>query len=177
MENAEKNSLVITKLTPDDWQVLRDIKLKSLDEEPIAFEDVEDGKKKYLDRTEDEWRARLNPEIKDKTWLFAQDTDTGKYIGAIFSHVSGGIATLQHVYVDKDHRGRGIGKNLLVSIIEKLKTRGGITDVEIQVLTTQEAAINLYHSLGFKDVRTVPGAAKRGEKMYDEIEMELSLNS
>jgi ribosomal protein S18 acetylase RimI-like enzyme len=46
----------------------------------------------------------------------------------------------------------------------------------LQVVVTQEAAIGLYKSLGFKEVRIIKNAVKRGEDQYDELEMELDLN-
>ena len=123
--------ILITTITPDDWKVLRDIKLNSLEQEPIAFEEAEEGGKKYIERTEKEWRARLDPERNDRFLLFAKDIDTGTYIGTAFVSIEKGIGTIQHVFVDKDYRGHGIGLMLLTEMIARLRKRSDVTSAEI----------------------------------------------
>lgn len=168
-----EREISITELKPDDWEVLKDLKIESLGQEPLAFEDVEEGLKKYLDRTEEEWRDNLAGigHSGKKITLFAKEEKENKYVGMVSALINGSTATIQHMYVDNGYRGLKIGKKLLEELIAQLKKDTTINKIELQVLATQTAAINLYHSLGFKDIRTVK--AKRGEVEYDEIEMEL----
>ncbi len=169
----------ITELGPDYWEVLRDLKLKSLDQEPLAFEDISEGRIKYLGRSEQEWRNSLSGKghSGQKLLFFARDESTGNYIGMVSASIQENgdhkVATIQHVYVDSSCRGLGVGKKLLGTIIDKIKQDKSITRINLQVITTQTAAIALYHSFGFKDVRVITKRARRGNLDYDEIEMEL----
>lgn len=161
----------ITELGPSDWKVLRDLKIKSLSQEKLAFEDVAEGREKYTRRTEQEWQDNFDK----KMFLFAKDA-SGDYVGMVCAITENGIATVQHLYVDSDYRVLGIGKKLLQKLISKIKEDKDIHKIELQVLTTQLSAINLYHGLGFKEVKRTEKTAKRGAEEYDEIEMELITN-
>ena len=169
-----KETVGTGQIGPDEWEVLRRLKLESLDQEPIAFEDAAEGREKYLGRSEAEWRERLNPERNDRVLLFAKDPSTGEYVGTVSAVIVDGVATVQHVYVDSAQRGKGVGKGLLQDLIAQLKAREDVKTVVLQVLETQTAAIGLYHSLGFVDTKLTPNGAKRGDRFYNEIEMTLS---
>lgn len=181
----DKPGISVAEISPDNWQVLRDLKLKSLEQEPIAFEDPEEGRDKYLQRAEAEWREILTGKRSggkpgQTLTVFAKDEPGGKYIGMVSAVTSARenpeIATVQHMYVDNEgYRGKGIGKQLLQGLIDTVKAKGDIRKLELQVVATQEAAIGLYKSLGFKEIRRVAKAVKRGDQEYDEIEMELEL--
>ena len=160
------SKFTITELGPTDWKVLRDLKLKSLSQEKLAFEDVEEGREKYTRRTEQEWQDNFN----DKMFLFARDM-SGNYVGMVCAVTKSGVATIQHLYVDSDYRGLSVGKKLLQKLISNLKEDKDVHKIELQVLTTQLPAINLYHSLGFKEMKRTEKTAKRGAEEYDKIEM------
>jgi ribosomal protein S18 acetylase RimI-like enzyme len=164
-------AIKIVELGADDWWVLRDLKLKSLEQELIAFEDAEEGKQKYLSRSEAEWRENFDRKVT----VFAQDESTGEYIGMVSAVPQGdNRAEIQHLYIDSRFRGVGAGKKMLQTLLDKLKTKG-VQTVELAVLVTQQPAIELYHRLGFKDIGRISQGAKRGDVNYDEIEMELAL--
>lgn len=176
-------TISIVEPSPDDWAALRDLKLKSLEQEPIAFEDVEQGKEKYTARAEEEWREILSGHMSggragEVLNMFAKDESDNKYAGMVSAIIpeNSKVATVQHMYVDKEgYRGQGIGKQLLQALIEKIRSKGNVEKIELQVVATQEAAIGLYISLGFKEVGKVEGGVQRGDEHYEEIEMELIL--
>ena len=175
VERPPKSSNVsIVQLQPDSWEILRELKLRSLEQEPIAFEDQSEGMARYSARTEEEWKKKLDEELSSTISVFAEDN--GKYIGmvnAVINHAEE-KALIQHMYVDaKDYRGQGIGRQLLEVLIQKLKDRGDIKKAELAVLETQTPAIRLYESLGFQKVGEAE--ARRGNDTYTELEMELKL--
>lgn len=175
----------VVELSPDQWTVLRDLKLRSLDQEPIAFADPEEERTKYVHRSEDEWRAILSGKMSggregETVMVFAEDN--GHYIGMVSAIIPAGQseearkATIQHMYVDSQgYRGLGVGKQLLSALLEKLRARGDIKKAELSVVTTQVPARKLYERTEFRTVKTVARGAKRGQNVYDEIEMELDL--
>jgi ribosomal protein S18 acetylase RimI-like enzyme len=169
----------ICQILPDQWTILRDLKLRSLDQEPIAFADPEQERAKYLARTEGEWRAILSGHMSggkagETIMFFARDNT--RYVGMVSAIIPEGQsdATIQHMYVDNEgYRGLGVGKQLLTALLRKLKDRSDVKKTKLSVVATQIPARKLYGGLGFKEIKTLQGSATRGEKSFDEIEMEL----
>jgi GNAT superfamily N-acetyltransferase len=56
------------------------------------------------------------------------------------------------LHVDAAWQGRGLGRLLAERLIELATTRG-FADVKLHVTVTQEAAISLYRSIGFRPVK------------------------
>lgn len=81
----------------------------------------------------------------------------GYLVAEVDDHVAGycgywGIAGEGYIYnvaVKKEHRNRKIGNSMLKALLEDAKGRG-ITSVTLEVRCSNEAAIHLYESLGFK---------------------------
>jgi len=176
-DHLKTSSVQIVSLTPDQWTVLRDLKLHSLDQEPIAFADVAEERVKYLERSEEEWRTILSGNMSggrsgETIMRFAQSGD--QFIGMVSAIIPEGqtTATVQHMYVDSEgYRGRGIGKHLLLSLLQELRGHQNIKKAELEVVTTQTPARELYKSVGFKEKGLVE--TTRSGITYHEMKMEL----
>ncbi|RKD75612.1 ribosomal protein S18 acetylase RimI-like enzyme [Sinobaca qinghaiensis] len=88
--------------------------------------------------------------------LFVADVD-GAILGAAFMNISisldkgGKYIWLNDLFVDKNHRNRGIAKKMLLKIIywaENNELKG----IELETGINNEATKALYNSLGFYDV-------------------------
>lgn len=89
-------------------------------------------------------------EREDTVFLVAEDCTghiTG-YCGFYYSYTDGEIT---NVAVDKNHRRQGIGRRLLeeVDIICREK---GLESLTLEVRFNNEAAVELYKSMGYKEV-------------------------
>jgi len=84
-------------------------------------------------------------------------------------------AKIWGMYVDSSHRGRGIGKLLMLKAIANARTINGLEELMLSVVTTNIAAIGLYESLGFQTYGMEPRALKLDEGYWDEHLMRLSL--
>lgn len=95
-------------------------------------------------------------------------------MGAIWSTriKTGHIATIYGVYVTLSMRGKGVGLQLMQSLLDELANIPQITKVKLAVTVTQSSAQALYAKFGFETI----GIAKRELKInghyYDEILME-----
>ncbi len=176
----EKWPVEIIELSPDDWQLLRDLKLRSLQEEPVAFEDSTEGRDKYAKRSETEWRDILSGKMSrglpgESVNVFARSSDhlVGMVSAIIPESDDASIAKVQHMYVAAEVRGHGMGRSLLSSLFEKLKTRPKLRKIKLEVVASQIPAVELYRSLGFteKGRHTIT----RSGGSYEEIEMEMTL--
>jgi len=117
--------------------------------------------------------------IKNKEHVFAV-TDDGQLAG-IAGCVCDEKEKLAHighvmsVYVKPEHRGQGIGRQLLMAIIEYARDNPNIKKLELGVITTETAAYALYTSVGFKKVGELSMASWANDRFYDEYLMEMVL--
>ena len=70
------------------------------------------------------------------------------------------IAHLIGMMVADTHRGRGIGRALLIAAIGKLRAAPGLAQVTLSVTATNRAAIGLYESQGFVRYGSLPDAIR-----------------
>ena len=86
-------------------------------------------------------------------WLVAEiDGQVAGYVG---SQSVMGEADMMNVAVDERYRGRGIAKNLILNLIERLKSNE-VYSLALEVRTSNVAAIGLYNGLGFSQVGRRP---------------------
>lgn len=179
----QKNQISVIRPTPNQWQVLRDLKIRSVIQDAIAFADPIPERTKYEQRAQNEWEAVLAGQISggrpgESIVLFAQDgSEYAGMVTAIIPEQQGNekSATVQHMFVDENHRRKGIGEDLLIALVEQLKQRGNVATVQLDVVVTQVAAIELYKKLGFQIKGYTQEKAKRGDKEYDRYDMSLRL--
>ncbi len=141
-------NISIIKLTPNDWQQYKDIRLECLKEEPQAFNSTFEECMKYPDIY---WKQKLeNPQ---DIYAFAKSEDS---IVGLMNITIGekdeptDVATLHGAFVKKDFRGVGIGRLLLDFLLDEIKNNKEIKVVKLWVKESQTAAINLYKSVGFE---------------------------
>jgi ribosomal protein S18 acetylase RimI-like enzyme len=72
------------------------------------------------------------------------------YVAIILSaEHCGPVAWLEELYVDPDHRCRGIGTALLKGVVARL-TAAGAMAIDLEVDEKHERAVSLYQRLGFR---------------------------
>ncbi|MBI3409464.1 MAG: GNAT family N-acetyltransferase [Planctomycetes bacterium] len=93
--------------------------------------------------------AGFKPEA---TWLIAYD---GQHCGTIQGvRDRYGMGAIQNVGIIPEHRGRGLGRALVLQALHGF--RGcGVHRVHLEVTTQNEPAIRLYRSLGFRFRKTI----------------------
>jgi ribosomal protein S18 acetylase RimI-like enzyme len=137
----------IYKPRPNEWQLLKDIRIESLKGEPGAFRDKLKKEEAFSD---EQWRVSLK-QSDGSIVLFAKEND--RVIGMIGIDNKQGKSHIWGVYVSSEYRGKGIGKMLLESILGEIRSYGyGVAVLTVQ--PTQERAISLYQSFGFSAVET-----------------------
>lgn len=75
------------------------------------------------------------------------------------------------ISVDDNHRGEGIGKSLLTSLIDAADNWLGVSRIELTVFTDNEAAIALYRKTGFEMEGTHRAYALRDGELADVFAM------
>lgn len=164
----------IVMLNPNDWELYKDIRLKSLQNEPQAYLSSYARSSTELD---EKWRERLELAQEGKRqWL--SFVKAGEEIvgmaGAWITEEESETAEIISVYLAQKYRGQGIGKRLMEHLISTIKQNSDIKRLTLEVNSTQPSAVKLYESCGFR----VTGKSNRilGDgKEYEELLMQLVL--
>jgi GNAT superfamily N-acetyltransferase len=108
---------LVHEVGPDDWAILRDIRLAALQDAPQAFESTYQREARF---TEAQWRGR----IKDRAVTFFAHLDEDPApagIAGVF--VDDGAAELVSMWVLPAARGRGVGAALVTATAGWAKAR------------------------------------------------------
>lgn len=167
MQTPEKISF--KKVSPDDWQKFRDIRLKGLQTDPQAFGGTFESESQ---ESEEYWKERFsNPE---RCFYAAEN-------GNIFVATAGSKKIAEDnwmiiaVYTLPEFRGKNISKGLIDRIIEEAK-KTGASKVSLMVNPQQESAVNLYKKMGFEIIKIEKDQKMGDGKVYDEFYMEKNLD-
>lgn len=136
----------IHKMSAGDWERVSHIYLEGIATGNATFETEAPSW--------EEWDARHLSFAR----LVAESTDPAEVIGwAALSPVSvrsvySGVAEVS-VYVAAAARGRGVGRMLLVALIQEAETNG-IWTLQSSVFAENSATLSLHRSCGFREVGT-----------------------
>jgi ribosomal protein S18 acetylase RimI-like enzyme len=141
---------------------------------------------------------RLSPEAFGSTYEFEKDQPLERYTGwltnstvlgafqnshligtASFTQLSGlkdsHKGLLRAMYVRPTHRRSGAGRQLVQAIIEHARQK--VELLQLAVVSTNQPAIRLYQTLGFRQYGLEKNALKHNDQYSDEILMSLDLLS
>lgn len=160
---------MIRRLNSQDAESYFALRLAALQESPEAFASTYEEEK---DQRAEKYKPRFQTE--DSFTFGAFD---GEELVGIITLVREKLMKLSHrttilaMYVAPEKRGLGIAKALVQKAIDQAEEWQGIEQVYLTVVTTNEAAIQLYASLGFEVFATEKRALKSGDTYYDEYLM------
>jgi ribosomal protein S18 acetylase RimI-like enzyme len=170
-----KDKTGIIELSPDEWREFRDLRLRALKEEPLAFGVSFDEEKR---KSESFWRDRLeNSGKKNRKEQFVFVGASGKLaaMGIIkyalhqkFLH----IVRFSGIYVLPQYRGKGIASKLLENMMGQVFKNKAIRKIKLAVNVTQKSAISLYKKFGFRRSGVAKKEFQIAGKFYDALLME-----
>jgi ribosomal protein S18 acetylase RimI-like enzyme len=88
-----------------------------------------------------------------RAWIIEYDSKAVGYIIFTFGYsieYKGRDAFIDELYIEKEYRGKGIGKEAMKFVVKESRTLG-ISAVHLEVERNNDAAINLYNKFDFKD--------------------------
>ena len=166
----------IRLLNDSDAQVYRAIRLCALKNDPDAFGSTyEQEETKPLLHT-----IERIQHTKDQFTLGCFD-DINTLVGIVNFSRENRLKTahkgnIYGMYVEPEFRGRGLGKALLIALIERAtKECEGLEQIHLTVVSNNKLAKRLYVSLGFEVYGIEPRALKFDEQYFDEDLMILRL--
>ena len=81
--------------------------------------------------------------------------------------------SLQAMYCEKEYRGKGIARDVVTYLIDKVREIEGVEQLSLAVVTENVRAKAFYEAFGFETYGTEPKAMFDGRKYYDEHKMML----
>lgn len=157
---------MIKILTPNDVAAWKQIRLEGLLESPQAFGESYEVE---FNKTDAEQSEQLR-----KSTIFAYLNESGEILGVLGFYITA-VTKAQHrgnlfcMYVRPQHRGKGIGSNLIDEAVEYAKTK--VKQLHLTVVTSNEAAFRLYKQKGFSVYGTEPRALLVDGEYFDEYLM------
>jgi ribosomal protein S18 acetylase RimI-like enzyme len=166
-----EESISVVALGPQDWRDLRAIRLEALRSEPAAYSS---SFEETLARSDEHWQQRLASDHSVHLLARAQSRPIGMvggYLGSDEGDES--VAVVFGMYVAREYRGRGIGRLLLSSLIDRLSAFPQICTIRLGVTETQDPARALYESMGFQVIGKTEEGIVVDDRQVDELIMEL----
>jgi demethylmenaquinone methyltransferase/2-methoxy-6-polyprenyl-1,4-benzoquinol methylase len=140
----------IVRAEPDDWERLRDLRLRALLDAPEAFGSTHE---REAAQTEDDWRAFAGGwEGTARQAVFVAADDDGRWVGlavGVVSEADTSLANLYAMWVDPAARGRGAGRRL-VETVAAWAAGTGAERLELCVTEANDPAVALYRTAGFE---------------------------
>ena len=172
-------SIIIRKPIIEEWMQYKDLRLRSLQEFPLAFSGSYD---ESATKPDEEWQNILQGSIDLAEWSILCAYDDEKMIGCVGAYWKNKIKT-KHVanvglmYVKPEYQGQKLGERLLVELISNLKDMSRFRKIKLEVVTDNVPAFNLYKKLGFSQTGVNHEELFIEGKYFDTTAMELELPS
>jgi len=160
MTLASAEALCIRDVTPDDWMEIAAIYRDGMRDGLATFE----TEVPPPDRWFEQHTIRVVAELDERVigWAaLAPASPRWAYRGVAESSV----------YVARDHHGRGVGRALMLELIEKSE-RAGVWTIQTSIFPENEASLKLHHRVGFRVVGVRKSIAKRDGLWRDTVLLE-----
>ncbi len=173
-----KHQFIVRSLAPNDWERFRDLRLKALNENPIAYGIAVSDE---ANRTDEEWKSICDSAYHGNgKWYFVAEVE-GELIGIVGAHEQYG-AYMRHLveivgaYVAPEFRRSGVMAQLCESLKNRLLEEPHVEQL-ISWVTLHEHQSGKYVSeyFGFKYAGKLSRCVKYGEHYYDCCWLEASL--
>jgi ribosomal protein S18 acetylase RimI-like enzyme len=146
---ATAGRTAVRRVTPQDWLVLRDLRLRALRSDPLSFGSTYEREAAFSEGDWMQWAA--DDALGDEMATFIADRER-QPMGIVGAYRDESEPMLFHViamWVAPEGRREGLGRRLLSHVEAWIRSCGGRV-VQLNVTTTAVAARRLYETAGFE---------------------------
>jgi RimJ/RimL family protein N-acetyltransferase len=137
---------VIRRVEPEDWQLLRGVRLRALREDPTAFLATYDQESAFEDA---QWQDRASQANGASFVAVDGETAEGLATGLIVENSE--TVVLVGMWVAPRLRGTGVAGELVDSVVAWARERG-VARVRLSVERGNDRAARLYERCGFTEI-------------------------
>ncbi len=151
-ERPAGQSVEVRRVTPDEWEIYRTVRLAALAESPEAFASTIE---RELTFPEELWRGRLQSAQTFLAWLAGQPAGTVTVLSCDPSNDYGfpGTDHVVAMWVDPQARGLGVADRLVEAVLARARD-AGVPGVVLWVFEANERAGAFYRRMGFRATET-----------------------
>ena len=120
----------------------------------VVFSSLQEFQLPFGDQSKDADLNNLESNYFEKGGYFGviEITSTRKIIGTIGLHATDALTCeLRKNYIEKSHRGKGLGKWMLSSAISIAREKG-FHKIMLETISPLKVAIDMYRQFGFKEI-------------------------
>ncbi len=141
------SSKIVTRIRSNQWRILKNVRLRALEEAPYAFGTTLAGGKKRTDR---DWQdmARDHATLSDRAYFMAYVGNSPCGMAGCYRTTSDTVV-LTAMWVAPEFRGQKIGEQIVHAVI-KWAREGGATTLEAWVSENNPARF-FYQKIGFEE--------------------------
>jgi ribosomal protein S18 acetylase RimI-like enzyme len=140
---------VVTRVTPTDWPLIRDMRLRALQVDPCSFAATYEGESAYPEQQWRDWAAEDAAGDQYATFIARHRRQPVGMVAAYRDEVDGRLFHIIAMWVAPEVRRAGIGQPLLREVEAWICSAGG-TVAQLSVTTAASAARHLYMSAGYE---------------------------
>lgn len=146
--------ITIESITPQKAMLLKDVRLRALQDTPSAFGSTHERESEFSD---EKWLERATLQVsKGMTYLALNDGEGCGIVGGFLDREDKTRAHVVSMWVAPTHRRLGVGNLLVQSVVDWAKTQN-VETLWLFVTDNNGAAIRFYERIGFeKTGHTIP---------------------
>jgi ribosomal protein S18 acetylase RimI-like enzyme len=165
------DNVTIVKLTPQQWQELKQIRLHALESDPDAFGRTHE---ELSQKTDEQWMQQLqNPHLH---YFIAKVNDEHVgVVGIAKDREEDDTTEIVSMFVKKPHRRRGIGKTLLHHAVSHGKQQHNSQKAKVWVYKHRDDAVNFYKKHNFTPAREINTDPSIDPRYHNTYQMEMPL--
>lgn len=155
---------LIRQVESNDWERLRDARLRALASDPDAFLVTVEEARKYPD---ERWRERAVPTDRNTTFVYERAGMFDAMVGAFVGEDEGTVH-LVGMWVAPDLRGSGVANQLVEQVVAWSRDHGRLR-VVLSVEGNNGRAARLYEKCGFAELvehPRLPYESRPGTRFY-----------
>jgi ribosomal protein S18 acetylase RimI-like enzyme len=138
----------IRRVRPEDWQAMRDVRLRALADAPSAFETRFDEARLRPEEWWVDWAARSAQGDGQAVFLAWDGHDP---VGIVGTYVEDdGNRWLISMWTDPARRRQGVGRTLVETVVAFARKTGS-REVVLEVTVGNDSAFALYRACGFEE--------------------------